>query len=333
MRKAVLALLGAGLLMSACTLTDLVKFDYDINDPWSSWLKMEPGIYVCIDDSFGKGDLIAKGTDNSIIECNTDTSMPIPDKFGAFDGNKTVYSFGYTTYDKKDYLICDISVMSEEKGSTIATTTTDIQSTKALWGAKCVNLATFPSKYKKVQKGGSFQENYKWICQNYQTLAYVAPESQFITSYKEYGTKWSNDRYPNELNSKGWVVPYTAGGKFEFQEICQQKGWNDIGRRKILWGGCSWGEVDYVRAGVSGITYEEAAAYVEKVKSLGKYNKVHEDFADGSKSISFVAYSDDSTENTEGFSGYIYPGYSIKYTNYLTPTLSIEFSVCYMTYV
>lgn len=35
----------------------------------------------------------------------------------------------------------------------------------------------------------------------------------------------------------------------------------------------------------------------------------------------------------EGYSGYIYPGYKITYTGALYNTLSIEFSVCYVTYV
>lgn len=35
----------------------------------------------------------------------------------------------------------------------------------------------------------------------------------------------------------------------------------------------------------------------------------------------------------KGYSGYIYPGYKITYTGALYNTLSIEFSVCYVTYV
>ena len=337
MRKLFPALLIAALTLAAvsCKLSDItgIGLDYNVSDPWSSWEKVEPGIYVCIDDDFGKGDLIAKGKDNSMVVCNTDTSGPVPRDFKAFDGDKTAYTFSYGTFKGSDYLKCTISLASEERGATLMTTMTDIKSTKALWGANCSSLLTFPKKYKKVHAGGNLLDNYKWICQKYQSLPYAAPEDQLVESYMEYGTKWSSARYPSEMDSKGWVIPYTGPGKFEYQEICQQIDWDGVGNRKILWGGCHWGKVDYVRACVSGLTYEEAASYVAKVKSLAKYNVTYEDVADGSSTISFNVWSDDRSESTEGFSGYIYPSYKIVYTTALTPTLTIEFAVCYITYV
>lgn len=336
MKRLFVALSCAGLLAvaSSCNLTDLLNFDYDINDPWGSWERMEPGIYECIDDSFGKGDVIAKGTDNSLIECNTDTSAPIPADFAAFDGTDKVYEFGYGEYDGNKYLHCTISKMSKERGATVVTAMTDIESTKKLWGARCSSIASFPSKYKKVHKGGSFMENYKWMCQQYQSLPFKAPEDQLVISYKEYGTKWSSERYPSAMDSEAWVIPYTGGGKFEYQEICRQMGWDGVGRRKVFYSGkCIWGQVDYVKACVSGLTYEEAAEYVAKVRTMAHYNKIIEDAADGSRMISFEVISDDEGMNMEGFAGYVYPGYKIVYNNLLTPTLTIEFSVCYMTYV
>lgn len=331
-----MALSCAGLLLAAssCTLTDILNFDYDINDPWGSWEKIDPGIYECIDDSFGKGAVIAKGTDNSLIECNTDTSAPVPAKFAAFDGTDTVYDFSYGEYDGNKYLKCTISKMSKERGGTIATAMTDIESTKKLWGARCSGIASFPSKYRKVHKGGKFIDNYKWMCQKYQSLPYKAPEDQLVSSYTEYGTKWSNARYPAAMDAQGWVIPYTGNGKFEWQEVCNQVGWNGVGKRKVFYAGsCIWGLTTYVKACVSGLTYEDAAEYVAKVKSQGHYNDIKEDTADGSKLISFEAYSNDDAENTEGYSGYICPGYKILYSDLLTPTLTIEFSVCYTTFV
>ena len=324
---------------ASCTLSDVlgIGFDYDMNDPWGSWEKVEPGIYVCIDDSFGKGDLIAKGSDNSMICCNTDTSSPIPKDFKAFDGTKTEYSFSYGEYKGEQYLKCSIAVASEERGKTLTTTMTDIASTKALWGAECSSILTFPKKYKKVHKGGKFLDNYKWICQKYQALPYKAPEDQLVSSYKEYGTKWSSSRYPSDMDAKSWVIPYSGPGKFEYEEVCKQINWDDRGEHKPLWGGCNWGKVFKVDACISGLTYEEAASFISKVKGLAKYNKTIEDTADGSNTICFHVTSDDSTENTEGASGYITPSYKLTFINALTEafasTLTIEYEVVYVTYV
>ncbi|MBR4809342.1 MAG: hypothetical protein IK031_03575 [Bacteroidales bacterium] len=339
MRKAFFALLGAGLLMSACTISDIlgIDFSYDISDPWGSWEKVEPGIYVCTDEDLGKGELIAKGTDNSMIVCETETSSPIPAEFKAYDGDKTTYEFGYGEYKGKQFLKCSIHVASEEKGSTMVTVLTDVKSIKATWGAECSSLVTFPKKFKKVHKGAKFLENYKWICQKYQTLPYQAPEDQLVYSYKEYGTKWFSNRYPSDMDAKNWVIPYSGPGKFEYEEVWKQIDWDDRGNHKALWGGCDFGKVFRVEACISGLSYEEAAAFIDKVRSQAKYNKTYEDYADGANSMQLYVYSDDSTENTEGYSGYIFPSYKVTFTNAIMPqfasTLTIEYEVQYETYI
>ena len=338
MKKALFALIGAGLLFSSCTLSDIlgIDFSYNVSDPWSSWEKVEPGIYVCTDKELGEGELIAKGTDNSMIVCETASKSLVPTDFKAFDGTNTVYEFGYGSHKGKDFLKCSIHVASEEKGSTLVTVLTDVKSVKATWGAECSSLVTFPKKFKKVHKGGKFLENYKWICQKYQSLPYQAPEDQLVYSYMEYGTKWFSNKYPSDMEARHWVIPYSGPGKFEYEEVCKQIDWDEVGNRKILWGGCQWGKVFMVQACVSGLTYDEAMSFVDKVRSQAKYNKTLEDYADG-KNIELYVTSDDSTESCEGFSGYVHPSYKIKFidalTSALSSTLTIEYNVEYITYV
>ncbi|MBO4566223.1 MAG: hypothetical protein J5695_03250 [Bacteroidales bacterium] len=339
MKRLLFALCCATLLLSAtsCTLSDIlgIDFSYDISDPWSSWEKVEPGIYVCTDKELGEGELIAKGTDNSMIVCETGSNSVVPTDFKAFDGNKTVYQFGYGTHKGKDYLSCSISVASEEKGSTLVTALTDIKSVKATWGAECSSLVTFPKKFKKVHKGGKFLDNYKWICQKYQTLPYLAPEDQLVSSYREYGTKWFSDKYPSDMEAKGWVIPYSGPGKFEYEEVCKQIDWDEQGNRKVLWGGCQWGKVFKVEACISGLTYEQASDFVNKVQGKAKYNKTVENYFDG-KTFEWYVTSDDSTESTEGYGGYIHPTYIIKFVDAFASfasTLTIEYDVVYVTFV
>lgn len=330
-------LLAAAICLSSCTLSDLlgINLDYDISNPWSSWDKVSPGVYLGTEDGYNKDEVIAKGTDGSIITCDVDKGSSItPREFGGFDGTDTVYGFGGDKYKGSDYLWKTIDVMSKEPSNqSILTVSTNIDATKKLWGAKGVGLITSPKKYKKLDKGGTFWDNYKFICSKYQDGGYVDPAQQLTTSYTVYDTKWLYDKYPSDMNARGWVVPYTGSGKIEWMTVCRQKGWDDRGKRKTLWGGCSFENITYVKAEISGISYDDAAAYVAKVKAEGKYNKLLHDSADGSSMISFETCSDDSTESTEGFSGYITPQYKISYTTTLFTTLTVEFSVEYVTYV
>ena len=336
MKRAFIALLGATLLLSAtsCTLSDILGIDlagYDMNDPWGSWEKVKPGVYVGTDKDYNEGDLIAKGTDGSILCGKVKDVKDMPREFKGYDAKRTTYEFSYGESEGKKYLTCTKHVLSEEQGSSMFTFATNVDAAKKLWPSEGVGIMTTPKKYKKVAAGGDFMHNYKAICQKYQSIPYKSPDEQLVTDHTEYAVKWINSLYPSDMDAKGWVVPYT--GKCESFTVNRQHGWDDVGRRKILWGGCSWGNVTYVIATVTEADYASALEYVNKVKSLGKYNYVYEDVADGSSVISFKAWSDDSTENTEGYSGYIYPGYKITYTGALYNTLSIEFSVCYVTYV
>ena len=338
MRKAFIAAVFAAMSLASvsCTLTDILKFDYDINDPWSSWEKVEPGVYLGTDDSFNKGEIIAKGTDNSMICGNVDGNYVIvPTKFVAFDGVNTTYEFGYSSYRDKKVLSCIIDVMSDNPSKDMMAFSANVEATKKLWGARCSGLCSFPSKYKKIAKGGDMLANYKTICDKYQKeLPYTEPSKQLITSYTDFRGNWLTGKYPTDMDAKSWVIPYKGPGRLESCTVCRQLGWDDRGNRKVFYGGCQFENVTWVEARVSGVTYGEALDYVSTVKASGHYNVVIEDSAIDGKAISFKADSNDKAENTEGYSGYICPCYEISFTDLLgTSTLTIKFGVGYTTFV
>lgn len=337
MKKTLSTLAGAAFLLTvtSCSLSDLLGLDfgaYNMADPWSSWENVTPGIYLGTDDDFNPGDLIAKGTDGSIIVCDVkSSSAKVPGDFKGYDADHTTYTFSYGTYKGTDYLKYTKQVLCDKQGSSLLSIANNVTAAKKLWGAECVNLVTFPKKYKKIANGGTFMENYKTICQKYQKLPFQDIKDQLLAEQVYYDVKWIDGLYPAEMNAKGWVIPYT--GQMESMTVNRQYDWDRVGERKIFYGGCTWEKVDYVKATVTDATYEEVAAYIAKVKASGKYNVVYEDTADGKSVISFKAGSNDEAENTDGYSGYIAPGYKITYTSALYNTLSIEFSVVYTTFV
>ena len=330
------AAISLGLLAASCSIGDIIgiNLDYDMDNPWDSWTKVKTGVYLGTEEGWNKDEVIAKGTDGSIIVCKVDGSGDLPREFSGFDGKKTVYSFGQSQYKGTKIFTHTTSIVAETQSTAMDAFTANVAATKKLWGAKGVGLITTPKKYKKIANGSDFWGNYKAICDKYQAGGYVAPENQLTTEYTEFDTKWFTDKYPKDMDAKGWVVPYTGKGKIEWMTVFRQQGWDDHGNRKVLYGGCQFELVTYVKAEITGITYDEAAEYLNKVKSSGKYNVQDKDnFADGSTSFAFKAWSNDEAENLEGFKGYIYPSYDIKFTSLLTPTLTIEFAVCYITFV
>lgn len=338
MKKIVNALLCTSLLFAAasCSLGELLDTDfgsYDMSNPWGSWENVKPGIYLGTDDDFNPGDLIAKGTDGSIIVCDINKgSDKMPGDFKGYDADHTTYTFSYGSSKEGDYLMYTKSVLSDKAGgNSLLSVANNVTAAKKIWGALCVNLVTFPKKYKKIADGGTFWQNYKTICQKYQSIPYKDVKDQLLSEEIYYDTKWKSGVYPSDMDAKSWVIPFS--GDLESMTVDRQYGWDQVGKRKVFYGGCTWGLVTYVKATVTSANYEEVAAYVAKVKSQGKYNKVYEDVADGKSTISFNAYSDEDAESTEGYSGYIYPGYKITYSSALFNTLTIEFSVCYVTFV
>ena len=340
MRRVFIAAAFAALALSSvsCKLVDLVadiaSFGYDVNDPWGSWEKVDPGVYVGTEANYNEGDLIAKGTDNSMICCKVDGNYYVtPPKFDAFDAKNTVYEFGYSEYKQKKVLTCGMSIVSKEQSTDMFCVNANEEALKKTWGAKGVGICSTPRKYKKIAKGGDFLANYKTICEKYQKeLPYTAPTSQLITSYTDYRGTWLSGNYPSDMDAKGWVVPYSGPGKLEFCTVSRQQGWDDHGNHKMLWGGCSFSTVTWVEGRVSNITYDDALTYVNTVKASGKYNKVYEDAAI-SGTISFKAGSNDEGEDCSGYSGYIHPTYEISFVDLLGGTLTIKFGVAYVTYV
>ena len=325
---------AALLLASSCTLSDIIGIDlagYDMNDPWGSWEKVKPGVYVGTDKSYNEGDLIAKGTDGSILCGKVKDKTDMPLEFKGYDGDHTTYTFDYGESKGTKILKCTKAVLSDNQSTYPMAIATNVAAARKLWGAEGIGIMTTPKKYKKVAAGGDFMHNYKAICKKYQSIPYKDPKDQIVSDHTEYDVKWNSSLYPSDMDAKGWVVPYT--GKCEVFTVNRQYGWDDIGNRKILWGGCSWGIVTYVKATVTDADYATALQYVNKVKSLGKYNYVYDDVADGGSVISFKATSNDEAENTDGYSGYIHPEYKITYTSALYNTLSIEFGVTFVTFV
>lgn len=341
MKRLLITLAGAAALLclASCSISDVIgiNFDYDIMNPWNSWEKLEPGIYLGTEDGYNKGDIIAKGTDLSMITCNVDGNYEVtPPDFKAYDGQNTLYTFGYDERKGNKYLHKTLTVVSDQAStSSISTLSSNVDAVRKLWGANCSALVMSPKKYKKIANGGDFLANYEKICQEYQNgLPYQAPDQQLTIEYTKFDTEWLYNLYPQDMNARGWVVPYTGKGKIEWCTVDRQRGWEEKGTRKVLWGGCSWENVTWVKAEISGLEFGDALEYVNKVKASGKFNQVIEDTASEELGvISFNATSDDSSESTEGFGGYIHPSYEISYSSLLYKTLTITFGVVYVTYV
>lgn len=322
------------LVLASCTLEDIIGIDfagYDMSDPWGSWEKVKPGIYVGNEKGYNDGDLIAKGTDGSILSAKVGDEYDVPYKFKGYDADHTTYEFSYGESKGKKYLTCVINVLSDNQSSHPFYITTNVKAYKSIIASEGVSLMTTPKKYSKVASGGDILQNYKTICQKYQKLPYQAPKDQLIIDHTEYDVKWINSLYPSDMNSRGWVVPYS--GKCESFTVNRQYGWESVGNRKILWGGCKWENVTWVIATVTDVDYAKALEYVNKVKATGKYDDVYEDMADGSGIVSFKATSKDPEANKEGYDGYIHPTYEITYTSALYNTMTIKFGVAYVTYV
>lgn len=336
MKKIANALLCASLMLAAtsCSLKELFDVDwggYNQSDPWSSWTSVKPGIYLGTDDDFNPGDLIAKGTDGSIIVCEVDDDADVPREFKGYDGDHRTYTFSYDTYKGTKFLKYTMAVLCDKPGTSLLAIVNNVEAARKLWGAECVNLVTFPKKYKKIADGGDFAQNYKTICQKYQKLPYQDLKDQLLAEEVHYDVKWLNGLYPSDMDAKGWVIPY--GGQLESMTVCRQYDWDQIGNRKIFYGGCNWGKVFSVKATITEADYAKAAAYVAEIKSKGHYNKVSEDSSDGKTFVSFKSYSDDEAESTEGYKGYISPTYEVSYSTALFNTLSVDFEVVYTTFV
>lgn len=340
MRKLFISAAFAALALASvsCKLTDifsdLSKFDYDINDPWGSWERVEPGVYLGTEKNYNEGEIIAKGTDNSMICCKVNGNYDVtPPDFVAFDAKNTTYTFGHSEYKQSKVLTCAMTIVSKEQSKDMFSVTANEEATKKTWAARAVGICSTPSKYKKLTKGGDFLANYKYICEKYQNeLPYTEPAKQLIVSYMDYRGNWLTGKYPADMDSRGWVVPYSGPGRIESCTVTRQQGWDDIGKRKVLWGGCKFENVCWVEARVSGITYDDALTYVNSVKAAAKYNNVIEDDALNGV-ISFKADSNDKGESTEGYSGYICPSYEITFIDLMGGTLTIKFGVTYVTYV
>ena len=323
----------------SCTISDIIgiNLDYNINDPWSSWEKVSPGVYVGTDKSYNEGDIIAKGTDGSMITGKVPgKGQKLPGEFSAYDGKNTVYSFGIGESKDGDYPYKTVTIVSDEQSTgTIVSAMSNVAATRKLWGAKAVGIVTTPKKYKKIAAGGDMLANYKTICKKYQEGGYVSLDQQLTIEYTKYLTEWLYDQYPADMNARGWVVPYTGKGTIEYVTVCREKGWENTKDLLVLWGGCQFSNVTWVRAQISGLSYEDAKAYIDNVKASGKYNVVTEDEADGSQLISFIAYSNDELERPDkaGYKGYIHPAYKITFSTLLAPTLTIEFGVTRVIYV
>lgn len=357
---------------------------------WQKCLKhVAPGIYQGLPDQIYFGmemdyekQILAVCADGSafVIDDITDGDVIAP--FTAFDGNLTFHEISAKN-DSKLGLIYDdkVTVYSKEKlesfGNAAASwIDAQLKIFAGFFGFDdYLYKGTLIEKYfKKIDEAPDFNTTYEKIFNLAKKQGgFVAMNDLFHPVYTIYNDGWHSELYPEDMNTKRWVVPYDGTGKIERFCVKRQRGWEGGGKRFIFYGPCDWGNVTYVECDVV-CEYAGAKYWFDKITAMNdRYNKVYEPntlcvdgdydlLGDGSYVVKMTTAgyqyysepeSDDNghhygydadgvrrqfTDDNEGFGtgGYVHPEYKM---SWLKPTASyitpmtIVFSVNYVTWV
>ena len=324
-------------------LTDYVAICLDIFN------NIKPGIYTCMDGS--TTGVVAKGTDGSgfLISDINDyttyyptiriTSNALPNGFSAFDGDRTAYTFVYSqpllhegcTATWQDLL------WNEEMIYKLV----DVYPNRnAMFNATgtMLSIAIMSSTLTKIDDAGNFQETYMKLADRYQKFSHkIGPDKMMpqTTIHKPNG--WCYDLYPDEMNTKKHVIPYTGKGDYDWMIVNR---WMPTGTGTGNPYPCYVDFVEYIEVYLSNVTEEDARAYIKKVKDEGLIIHVAHDveFTEpGEDWDTFVIWFESDGEDTEeGELGhtYFWPGYEVVFTrNELGTSLTIKFTTNYTTIV
>ncbi len=361
--------------------------DKDLSN-WQKVLKhVEPGIYQGLPDQiyFGmkmdyENEILAVCADGSafVIEDLTEGDVIAP--ITAFDGNLTFHQITAEDDKKLGLLYNDVvNVYSKDQLESFGNTAGWVDAQLKLFAGffgfdDYFYKGTMIEKYfKKIDEATDFNSTYEKIFNLARKQGgFVAIDDLFHPVYTIYNDGWHSELYPEDMNTKRWVVPYDGTGKIERFCVKRQRGWEGGGKRFIFYGPCNWENVTYVECDVV-CEYAGAKYWFDKITAMSdRYNKVYEPntlcvdgeydlLGDGSYMVNITTagyqyYSEPEsdgnghrygydangarvqfTSDEEDFgSGYVYPEYKMDWTKsaatFITP-MKIVFGVNYVTWV
>ncbi|MBR1809493.1 MAG: hypothetical protein IJ776_08935 [Paludibacteraceae bacterium] len=355
---------------------------------WQKCLKhVAPGIYQGLPDQiyFGmemdyQNEILAICADGSafVIEDLTEGDVIAP--ITAYDGNLTFHEITAQNDSKRGLIYDDVvTVYSKDKLVSFGNTAGWIDAQLTLFAGffgfddYFYQGKMIETYFKKIDEATDFNSTYEKIFNLAKKQgSFVALNDLFHPTYTIYNDGWHSELYPEDMNTKRWVVPYDGTGKIERFCVKCQRGWEGGGKRFIFYGPCNWENVTYVECDVV-CEYDQAKYWFDKITAMtDRYNKVYEPktlcvdgeydlLGDGSYMVNITTAgyqyysepeSDDEghhygydadgvrrrfTDDEEDFgSGYVHPEYKMQWTkpsyDLITP-MSIEFSVNYVTWV
>lgn len=314
---------------------------------------MAPGIFTYRDEDHTA--LVAKGTDGSAFfipdvndyMCFYPTQSikenPFPNAFEAIDSDKTHYKFVYGQPMHHANNHCQWQG-EEWDGEMIYKLEDRYPSRTAMFadkgGATVMLVATAPEDKKKIDDAGNFMETYRKIAGRYQTFSHmIGPDKMMPQTTVWRPGQWLKDLYPDEMNTKKHVIPYTGKGDYYWFTVNR---WMPTGPYvSDPYPSCFVDFVEYIEVYIENVSEADAKAYIEKVKSEGLITNIVHDEAftetvDG-KVYSNIWFEGNGQNIGEGELGhtYFYPGYEVVYMQNGEDfkTLTIKFTTNYTTIV
>ena len=318
---------------------------------WKKFEEFKTGIYTYQDN--GHTVVVAKGTDNSafVITDATDyfcyyptqaiRTNALPSGFSGFDADRTHYKFvyGQPMLHADTYAVWQGVEWTNEM---IYKLVDQYPNRRAMFeGEGAGTLAvvtTHPSSdFTKIDDAGTFEETYIKIINRYQAFSNKVGVDKLMPQTTVWWPKsWCTDLYPDEMNAKKHVIPYTGKGDIYWMKVNR---WMPTGSSVPNPYPCYVDYVEYIEVYYENVSEEDARAYIAKLKKEGLITRIHhdEDFSDevdgkAYQNIWFEADGQDLGAEELGHT-YFYPGYEVSYIHSGEEfrTLLIKFTTNYTT--
>lgn len=313
----------------------------DMQSGIDKWLKSdkyesaEPGIYVN-----SERELVAKGTDGSVFMID-DTSQFLstlamycepfyPAGFQAWDGKSSIYSFSMDYYNDNDG-----NAFTSHYEDTIGTVVVAEYPASGLYSIDAVKLEfTMPfmsfDDYNKIAEAGDFETTYKTIAKMLQKAGPIVVPADMIQKYTKFDCQWLSDRYPAAMEQAKYVIPYTGSGNIKYMRVDREFEGGKTSDGYVWLYPCDVDDVVEIEVVIENVSKEDAAAYIQKVKTEGVYSQFNEN------NDIFTANSDNYYDEDvhgpapEGTKGFVFPTYSVLYVN---GNLIIKYTLSKVMYV
>ena len=363
--------------------------DKDLTN-WQKVLKhVEPGIYQGLPDQIYFGmemnyekEILAVCADGSAFYIGDLTKGDVIAPFTAYDGNLTFHEISAKNDSKRGLIYDDIvTVYSKEQLESFNNAVASYIENQLKVFAGYFGFDDYFYKgtmidtyFKKIDEATDFNSTYEKIFNLAKKQGNFVPINDlFHPIYTIYNDGWHSELYPEDMNTKRWVVPYDGTGKIERFCVKRQRGWEGGGKRFIFYGPCNWENVTYVECDVV-CEFAGAKYWFDKITAMSdRYNRVYEPktlcvdgeydlLGDGSYMIQLTTagyqyYSEPESddkgnnygydangvrrpftdeENGFGTGGYVHPEYKMDWTKQaydLITPMTIVFSVDYVTWV